>query len=347
MNRSRRTLVAALAAWIAAAMVGTGAWAAKPPKRVVVWEFEWAPGLPAGVREQIGKNWAALLARHGFVEGRDIEITPYLTKWGDGSAQAEEIARKIVASRPALVVFRGVWQLAALQALTREIPLACYDCFDVDDLEQDTFESVRRPGGNVASVAQTALAVRDKRLEMLKEMVPGARRLGIVDQEPPAGKLSAEMKERSGRWRQANVGRLTRVAHRLGMEAVIVRVRADAPPAELARALHEARVEIVDLMGYTQGGLWAELIEARIAGSHPAGYGRDADTPGPLLSYVSMGYVEALAGIAARILRGEAPANIPMEGPREFRLAVNLRTARALGISVPASVLVRAHRVIE
>ena len=347
MDRYRRRLIAALAALLAAAPPFAGAQGASAPKRVAVWEFEWLPDLPADVRDQLKKAWVSRFAKQGLIHGRDIEVVPYLSKWGDGSREAEEVARQIVAGRPALVVLRGVHHLRLLQSLQREIPLACYDCVDIDNLDSDSFGSVRRPGGNVAAVAQPFFHVQEKRLEMLKEMLPRARRLGIVDLEPPAEKVSAKMQRESSAWRQRNVERLTRVAHRLGMEAVVVRVSSEAAPKEVARALRAARVEIVDLMGYTQWGIWAELLEARIAGSHPAGGGRDGGTPGPLLSYVSVGYVEALAGIAARILRGEAPANIPMEGPREFHLAVNLRTARALGITVPPSIMLRAHRVIE
>jgi len=151
-----------------------------------------------------------------------------------------------------------------------------------------------------------------------------------------------------GRFDATVEARLQAACRRLGMDATPIRLPGGTPEKEFAAVLGNSGVEAADILWNT-ASLTAthleQLVRLGIASSFAAGPRPVHD--GGLLCYVHVGTGEILLGLVARILHGERVADIPAQQPREFHFAINLRTARALGITVPASMLVRAHDVFE
>jgi len=278
------------------------------------------------------KAWGELFAKRGFVDGRDIDISivrpPHLDYLGEGAPEWEATARKVVASRPDMIVSAGPW-LLFVRPLTDSIPIVFFGGFnDPAQFGELGIDALRRPGRNVTGVDIFPVEMLGKTLEMLKELRPDARRHGVV------GLADRRLGDR-----------LRPMAHGLGLEAVLLSVPIDPPAEAVADVLRAARIDTASFL-WNSGdrALHDALEKLRVASSFP---GHGSVKAGGLLSYqpeVDVG--ASVVSMAARILRGEPVFSIPVEQPREFRLAINLRTARALGITVPAAMLLRAQEVI-
>lgn len=299
-------------------------------KRVVVC------GLPSSARDPIGparKAWARDFASYGLIDGQNLEISIVRAKTADFVANAEEwraLAREVVQGRPDAILVHSVW-LQFIMPLTRDIPIVFVGMMDAEYF--GIVATLGRPGGNVTGALFPFFELQAKRFEMLKELRPEARRIGVVFLPGPYDHRFIE--------------RLEATASRLAMDSTPAPIADPKIPGAVANALRDARIDLVDFLWAERDmhpAVIGELIKLGIGSSF---MGSDAVRAGALLSYEPTGLVEIAVGLAARILRGEAVATIPAEQARQFRLAINLQTARALRITVPPSFLVRADEVVS
>jgi putative ABC transport system substrate-binding protein len=273
------------------------------------------------------------LTELGYEDGRNIVID-----WRSGQLsreRTERLADELIASRPAVIVAQGV-AIRVSMARTKTIPIVCANSGDM--VEAGFVKSLAQPGGNVTGVQLLALDLAGKRMELLRELLPGARRIAVIA-DPAHG----------GEHRERDVS--IKAAERLGMQVSYHPARSyqefDAALAAAHAAGAEALVFFPDAISNTrteQGAAFA--LQHKVA--TVAGWSNYVEA-GQLISYGP--HLEAswrrLAYYVDRILKGAQPETLPVEQPTVFELAVNLKTARALGINVPQSILLRADRVIE
>jgi putative ABC transport system substrate-binding protein len=269
----------------------------------------------------------------GYVEGRSITIE---ARWADGKYdRLPGLAAELVRLRVDVIVAVAAPAIRAAKEATRTIPIVM--AVVVDPVATGLVASLARPEGNITGLSTTAPALVAKQLEMLKEVSPKASRVAALTN--PANPGNAPQ------LRAAEVA-----AQRLGMQLQPVEAR---NPAELDSAFaamtgqSDAVIVLTDVIFNEHRGRIAELAAK---GRLPAVYGLPEHVEaGGLMAYCASRaeLFRRAATYVDKILKGAKPADLPIEQPTRFELIVNLRTARALGITIPASILVRADRVIE
>jgi putative ABC transport system substrate-binding protein len=280
--------------------------------------------------------WTAAFVRRlrelGWIEGQTVVIE---YRWAEGrNARFVEIAAEFVRLKVDVILTSGAAVLAAKQA-TSVIPIVF--ALASDPLGGGMVASLARPGGNVTGLSLQAPDLGGKRLELLREVVPGMRRLAVVaDVGYPAS--VQEMRE------------VEAAARTLGFEIVkleIRRVEDIAPVFEAlkggAQALYVCTGPLVDNNRIRINAL------ANAARLPTMNILRESVEAGGLMSYgpnISDLFRRA-ADYVDKILRGAKPADIPVEQPTRFQLVINLKTAKALGLTVPDTLLARADEVIE
>lgn len=276
------------------------------------------------------------LTRLGFVEGQNVA---YERRFADGDAtRLAALAEDLVRKKVDVIVAQTTTGALAAKRATATIPIVFTSSGDA--VGSGLVASLARPGGNATgnSFLGTELAV--KQLELLRELLPAARRVALVGNStlPPEPLFFGQMQE---------------PARRLGFEAVFVDARS---PDDFGRAAAELRDRKVQAAiwapgGYTDGAAdRARLLQAVEPLAMPTMYFRREFVEGGGLVAFGPSFPDLYrkaAEYVARILRGEHPANLPVQQPTTFELVVNLKAAKALGIAVPESIQARADEVIE
>jgi putative ABC transport system substrate-binding protein len=289
-------------------------------------------GTAASTMRQWTDAFVQRLRELGWVDGRTVAIE---FRWAEGrSERYTEIAAEFVHLKVHIIVTVGAAVVAAKQA-TSVIPIV----FAVanDPVGIGLVASLARPGGNVTGLSNQTADLAGKRLELLREVVPGLRRLAIMANfSYPASVL--EMRE------------VEATARTLGLEVITPEIRrADdiAPAFEGLKGRAEALSVITDLLMVANRLHINTLAQsARLPTIYPA---REYVESGGLISY-GANYPDLFrraAEFVDKILRGAKPSDIPIEQPTKFDLVINLKTAKALGLAVPGTVLARADEVIE
>ena len=275
------------------------------------------------------------LAQLGWTEGRNVRID---TRWASTNADdLRKHAAELAASTPdVLVGASGTTTAAALLQATRTVPIVF--AIVVDPVGAGFVASLARPGGNATGFTLFEYGMSGKWLELLKQIAPGVTRAAVLRDPAIASGIG-------------QFGAVQAVAPSLRLELSPVDVR-DAPEIERA---------VTAFAGIENGGLVVtaspsstvhrELIIA-LAARHklPAVYfQRFYVASGGLMSYGpdQIDQFRRAAGYVDRILKGEKPADLPVQAPTRYELVVNLKTAKALGLTVPPSLLARADEVIE
>ena len=274
------------------------------------------------------------LQQLGWTDGRNVRID---IRWGAATDidRHRKHAAELVALAPDVILATTTPSTAVLQQATRTIPMVF--AMAVDPVGSGLVESLARPGGNTTGFMQFEYSLSGKWLELLKQIAPGVTRAAILRDPSIATGIG-------------QFAVIQAMAPPLGMEVRPVNVR-DA--AEIERAIaafaRSANGGLVATGG--QASAHRELI-FKLAARHrlPAVYPyRYYVTGGGLISYGPdvPGLFRQAAGYVDRILKGEKPADLPVQAPVKYELAINLKAAKAIGLDVPASVLVRADEVIE
>ena len=315
--------------------------ASTKPKRVAM------PLGPSTAPDPIGptrKAWAELFAKQGLVDGRDIEIAIYRGKSSDWDDWAP-VARQVVESRPDVIVTPMMAALPYLRRETQAIPIVT---FVNEGLLEDHADSLRRPGTNVTGMAPIEVAdLFGQRMQLVKEVRPGARRLAFVWERLVEGRAP----DWARRIQRTAAPRLRELGRSFGMEVTFIEVEWGSPAvaATIVTEVQKARVDAVFLPCQVVPEAGPEFWERLAAmGLVVATDCRKGVRDGALLAgWSDLNVHENLARIAARIVRGEKASEIPLERARGGGNGVNLRTAKALGITLPASILLRATEVFD
>jgi putative ABC transport system substrate-binding protein len=288
----------------------------------------------SGVYQARYKAFLQSLALLGWTIGRNVQIE---TRWATGNAAAlRKHAAELAALAPDVILANGSAAVAPLLEATRTVPVVF--AIVPDPVGAGFVDSLARPGGNATGFTLYEYGISAKWLELLKEIAPGVRRVAVLRD---AG-LSVGV---------GQFGAMQSVAPSFGVELRPVDVR-DAPEIERAiAAFASAANGGLVVTGSALAVAHRETIAA-LAARHklPAVYsGRFYVTAGGLLSYGPdfLDQFRRSAGYVDRILKGEKPADLPVQEPTKYELVINLKTAKALGLTMPASVLARADEVIE
>jgi putative ABC transport system substrate-binding protein len=274
------------------------------------------------------------LRESGYVEGRNV-----LIEWRSAEGKAERLsglAAELVSLKAEVIVtFASQATLAAKKATT-EIPIVFTQVGDPVGLGIVT--SLARPGANVTGLTNVIVDLTRKRLELTREVVPGLKSVAILTD--PMDPLNTSYLKETGI-----------AARELGLEVRVVDVRR---PEELGPAfttIVQARTQAVVLAPgpfiFTHRMEIATLaVRARVP---VVGWDRELAESGALISYgpKRLEMLRRAAVYTDKILKGAKPADLPVEGPTEFELVVNLKTAKALGVTIPKSVLFRADDVMK
>ena len=278
--------------------------------------------------------FAQELQQLGWTIGRNVRID---YRWGAGNGdEARKYAAELAALAPDVILANGSPAVAALQSASRTVPIVFVTV--IDPVGADFVESLARPGGNATGFTQFEYGMSGKWLELLKEIAPRVTRVAVLrDARTAAG--------------SGQLGAIRSVASSFGVELRPVDVR-DA--GEIERAV--AAFSRGSNGGMIVTGTGLGLIHRKAIITLAARYLLPAIYPsslysgsGGLISYGAdvIAQFRQGAGYVDRILKGEKPADLPVQASTKYELVINLKTAKALGLEVPPTVLARADEVIE
>ncbi len=294
--------------------------------------------LPAAVDNADFQAWVGAfqqrLALLGWTIGRNVRID---TRWATtNAAEIRRHAAELAALAPDVVLAHGTSTVGPLLQATRAVPIV----FPVisDPVGAGFVDSLARPGGNVTGFTNFEFGLSAKWLELLKEIAPGVKRAAVLrDAASSAG--------------MGQFGAIQSMAPSVGVEVSPINLR-DAGEIErsvtaFSRSAHGGLIVTASALSVIHRDL---VIKLAARHSLPVVYfERFFVTTGGLISYGSdqADQYRRAAGYVDRILKGEKPADLPVQAPTKYDLVINLKTAKALGLDVPATLLARADEVIE
>ena len=275
------------------------------------------------------------LREAGYVEGQNLTIE---YRWADGNYERlPELATELVRRKVDVIATGGGTNSAiAAKNATTTIPIVL--CLAIDPVQTGLVVGLAHPGGNITGVGLLSLDLIAKRIELTSELVPQGKAIGLlVNLDTPTWKIQIEGAQQA----TSSKGLRLRILNAGTTEEI------DAAFASLAVLHVDALVIGADAFLYRQRDQLAALASGY---SVPVNYElREHVDAGGLISYgnsVPAAYHQA-ARIVGKILRGVKPAEIPVEHPTKFELVINLKAAKAIGLTVPPSILARANEVIE
>jgi putative tryptophan/tyrosine transport system substrate-binding protein len=293
--------------------------------------FGESPGSPqAATAEELDAFRQGLTAL-GYTEGHNLVIEYRYA--GDSEAELREAAAELVRLPVDVIVTTGNAATLAARAVTSTIPIVFRNAGD--PVGAGLVASLAHPGGNVTGLANINVALGGKRLELLAQVVPGLRRVALF--RDPRASASA-------------VQEVQAAAQTLGLQLLLFEIR---EVAALVEAFDAASAEHADGLLLSGANLTRSRQQiVRLAASHrlPTLYpDGQAVREGGLMSYGArlLELHRRAAYYVDRILKGDKPGSLPVEQPREFDFVINLRTAQALGLTIPHHVLLQATEVIQ
>jgi ABC-type uncharacterized transport system substrate-binding protein len=269
----------------------------------------------------------------GWTDGRNVRID---YRWGVGDpARNAKYAAELVALAPDVILATGAPTVEPLMRATRTVPIVFVQM--TDPVGGGAVESLARPGGNATGFTNAEYGMSGKWLELLKEIAPGVKRAAVLRDINPTG--------------IGQFAAIQAVAPSLG---VALRPLGAGNVGEIERMVAAFAREPNGALIVTPSGLSIVHRDPIIAlaARHrlPAIYGlRAFVTDGGLISYGANAIepYRGAVGYVDRILKGEKPGDLPVQAPNKFELVINLKTAKALGLEVPPTLLARADEVIE
>lgn len=280
------------------------------------------------------KAFSEELRRLGWVEGKNLTLS---VRWGAPDiARFRKHAAELVATEPDVILAASGATMPAIKEATRTVPIVF--ALVPDPVGSGFVESMARPGGNATGFTQFEFGLSGKWLELLKEVAPSIKRVAVLrDPIDPAG--------------TGQFGAIRTSAPALGVELVPIDVRDAAGIERGIKAFAAAGNGGLIITGSAPAAAHRKLIIAladryRLPAVYAyAFFARD----GGLVAYGPnlIDQYRQAAGYVDRILKGEKPADLPVQSPTEYHLVINLKAAKTLGITVPPSLLTRANEVIE
>jgi putative ABC transport system substrate-binding protein len=274
------------------------------------------------------------LKEYGWIEGQNVSVD---YRFAEGKEDAlAEIAAEMVRLQLDVIVAEGTAAIRAVKNVTQAIPIVM--ATSTDPVGNGLVASLHRPGGNVTGPSLQTAELAGKRLQLLTEIVPGLRRV-VVLSNPLNPSMAAAVEQ-------------TKAAGRsLGVEIHVVEVprpeEFDIALAAVTRAGGGGLIVLPDPVLY---GQHPRVVTFATTSHLPVLFPeKEVVRAGGLIAYgpsIPASFRRA-AGYVDKILRGAKPADLPVEQPTTFELAVNLQTARAIGVTIPNSILVGADEVIE
>jgi len=299
-----------------------------------LWRIGMLDGAPRELNSANVDVFLGSLRELGYIEGQNL-VVDYRSA-GGRDERLPDLVAELIRLNPDVIVLRGTPEVLAVRNVTSTIPVVMTAV--VDPVRLGVAVSLSHPGGNVTGMSSIASAMGTKRVGLLKELVPGMRRMAWL-----------------GDFRNSSVGvgwEETQIAARaLGIEAVKFDVQR---AADVSRAFDGASREKVDAIIVSADGTTRPnrqlIIDLAAINRLPAIYtAREFVDEGGLMAY-GTNYAELYrraASFVDRIFKGATPAELPIEQPTRFELVINLKTAKALGLTIPQTVLLRADQVIE
>ena len=295
--------------------------------------------LPAAANDAEFQTWVGAflqaLAQLGWIIGRNVRIE---IRWATvNHAEIRKHAAELVALAPDVIVASGTSTVGPVLQATRTVPVVFP--IVVDPVGAGFIDSLARPGGNATGFLTFEYSLSGKWLELLKQIAPGVTRVAVFrDPASPSG--------------TGQFGAIQAVAPSLGVEVSPLNAQRDA--GEIERAIAAFARGANGGLIVTATGVWIlhHDLFISLAARHklPAVYyERFFVAAGGLISYGPdrTDQYRRAAGYVDRILKGEKPADLPVEAPTKYELVINLKTAEALGLAMPPAVLGRADEVIE
>jgi putative ABC transport system substrate-binding protein len=278
--------------------------------------------------------FAQALQQLGWTVGRNARIEE---RYASGSRDlVRKYAEELVAQTPDVILASGSGSVGPLQQATRTIPIVFVAT--ADPVGGGFVRSLASPGGNATGFLLFEYSLAGKWPELLKQIAPAVTRVAAL-RDP--GQFSG----------QGQLGVIQAVAPFFGMEVTPIDVRnvgeMEVAIAEFARAPNSGLILLSGFFaGINRGAIIALAAQHRLPAVYP---GRFFVTDGGLISYGAdvSDQFRLAAGYVDRILKGEKPANLPVQAPTRYELVINLKTAKALGLTVPDTLLVSADEVIE
>ena len=282
-------------------------------------------------------DWTAAFVQQlrelGWIEGRTVAIE---YRWAEGrNERFAEIVAEFVRLKVDIIVTQGTAPVIAAKQATSVIPIVFASAGD--PVGNNLVASLARPGGNVTGLSSQSTDTAAKRLELLREVVPRLRRLAIMAN---VGNSFAVLEVRE----------VQAAARTLGLEDAIFEIRRAEDIVPAVKAL-KGRAEALyvgnDPLVFTNR---VRINTLALGARLPTMYGvPEFVKAGGLMSYGSnlLNQFRRAAVLVDKILKGAKPADLPVEQPTKFQFVINLKTAKALGLTVPSQLLARADEVIE
>ena len=274
------------------------------------------------------------LAETGFAAGRDVVIEH---RWAEGKfASLPGLAAELLAKKPAVMVAATLPAAQAAKTAAPNLPIVF--AISADPVEFGLVSSFNRPGGNITGVAQRLGELGGKRLELLHELLPDAKTIAVIaNPANPHGEPHAKSI-------QAAAGKLG-----LAIEVLPVSAETELDPAFAKIREHRLGGLLVSddpLFRIVKGQLIALAAASRVPTIH---FERQFTDAGGLISYGPnfIQLYKRVGVLTGKVLKGTAPADLPVEEPNTFELVVNRKAAKALGITIPPLIFARADEVIE
>jgi putative tryptophan/tyrosine transport system substrate-binding protein len=305
------------------------------------------PGMPvvgylhSGSPDPSSSYWPALTAFRrglgdaGFVEGRNLSIE---YRWAEDRFDRLPALADELVKRPVALIFVGGGDVAALAAKRATTTIPIVFAIGADPVRQGLVASLGRPGGNITGITFLSVELRPKMLELMKELLPKAASVGVLGNpnRPAFDQL---------------VDEVLKPAQAMGLGVHVLRATNEREINAAFASLDSVPVDALLLLSDpVYGNRRNQIVELAHTYKVPTiYYSREYVLAGGLVSYgASIQDAYQQAGIyCGRILNGEKAADLPVMQPTKFELVINLKTAKALGLEIPPTLLARADEVIE